>query len=85
MNEEIGKLKCHKVITDYLELIYIEILSENKIVLPNIGVIYSKMLKATEKHDPRNGNKVLLPTRKSVKFKPAFKLKEAYKQRYAKR
>ena len=53
------------------------ILKEGKATLPNFGTFKVKKTEARTARNPRTGEKVFVPERFVVRFKPARKLKDA--------
>jgi len=52
------------------------LIAEKKTTLPNFGRFEVKETKARKARNPRTGEEVMVPAKKSVKFKAARELKE---------
>jgi nucleoid DNA-binding protein len=61
----------------FMDGIVESILKEGKATLPNFGTFKIKRTEARTARNPRTGEKVFVPDRNVIRFKPARKLKTA--------
>lgn len=67
------------IIDVFIEAITYNLINNEKLTLPNFGSFKIKESKARLARNPKTGEKVQLPDRNVVRFKPAGKLKNLIK------
>ena len=82
ISEEIGltQLKTKKIVQKTFDAIVEALVSEGRIELRNFGVFEVKPRAARKARNPRTGDKVVVPAKNVVTFKPGKEMEERVRQ-----
>lgn len=82
ISEEIGltQLKTKEIVQKTFDAIVEALVTEGRIELRNFGVFEVKPRAARKARNPRTGDKVLVPAKNVVTFKPGKEMEERVKQ-----
>lgn len=82
ISEEIGltQLKTKEIVQKTFDAIVEALVSEGRIELRNFGVFEVKPRAARKARNPRTGDKVLVPAKNVVTFKPGKEMEERVRQ-----
>ena len=78
ISEELGltQLQTSRIVRDLFDAIVNALVKDGRIELRNFGVFEVRWREAREARNPRTGEKVMVPKRCAVIFKPGLALKE---------
>lgn len=72
--EDLGQFKARSVVDTLLDLVLLGLIEDGQVKLHNFGVLEVRRRRAHRGHNPKTGELVLVPAKKSIKFRPGDEL-----------